>query len=252
MGDDANKNTITEYILCFPPGIVTAGNFFVSIAKAWKWQPMIINQYAYVAERKVNCIFFQAMPVFEKQNAVVRFLLNWKLCKLKKTYGAEQNRCKIYKMEEEQDYPYSLRLVLVEDFIQKIHYGKRVHVGFVEGDALSRKDLITFIRVCCERINYLTVFTKDAEAYREVAEDAWQQYGLAITVTQSYAGLSLCDYVLDCSVLPFSHGITCRKGCIFYSVWGDRDKIRSVRRMGDGIRFDSCAASLDRAFHNKV
>ncbi len=252
MNDDANKNTITEYILCFPPGVVTAGNFFVSLGAVWKWRPEIIYQYDYVTERKVSCIFLQAMPIFGKRNVIARFLLDMKLRKLKKIYETEQSCCQIHRMKEEQDYPYSLRLFLVDEFMQQIRYGKRVHIGFVEGSALMRKDLIAFVRICCARINYLTIFTKEAEAYTEAVEDAWQQYGLAITVTQSYAGLSLCDYVVDCSVLPFSYGITCRKGCIFYSVWGDRDKIRSVRRMGEDIRFDSCTASLDRAFHNKV
>lgn len=164
-----------------------------------------------------------------------------------------QNKvCDVYQMKHRQDYPYSLRLHFAEDFLEKMNFGKRIRIGIVEGDMLRRRDLIALIRRCYDKINFLIIFSKEKARYQELVEDAWEQYGLAITVTASFGELAFCDYVLDCTRMPFESNIRCRKGCFFFSIFGDQKKIRSLRKAGGEITFDSCANILDRAFHNKV
>lgn len=160
--------------------------------------------------------------------------------------------CDIYQMKHRQDYPYSLRLRFAEDFLENLNFGKRTRIGIVEGDTLRRRDLIALLRRCYEKMNFLTIFSREGAEYRELVEDAWEQYGLAVTVTASFGELALCDYVLDCTRMPFEGNIRCRKGCFFFSVFGDQKKIRSLRKAGSEITFDSCANILDRTFHNKV
>lgn len=160
--------------------------------------------------------------------------------------------CDVYRMKNRQDYPYSLRLHFAERFLENLNFGKRTRIGIVEGDTLKRRDLIALIRNCYDKINFLTIFSREGAEYRELVEDAWEQYGLAITVTPSFGELAFCDYVLDCTRMPFEGNIRCRKGCSFFSLFGDQKKIRSLRRAGGEISFDSCANILDRAFHNKV
>lgn len=177
-----------------------------------------------------------------------------------RNYGKEDHRdergaekvCDIYQMKHRQDYPYSLRLHFAEDFLENLNFGKRTRIGIVEGDTLRRQDLIALLRKCYDKINFLIIFSKEREEYRELVEDAWEQYGLAITVTASFGELAFCDYVLDCTRMPFEGSIRCRKGCFFFSILGDQKKIRSLRKAGGEITFDSCANILDRTFHNKV
>lgn len=173
-------------------------------------------------------------------------------CKSGDSITGEDKVCDIYQMKHRQDYPYSLRLHFVEDFLENLNFGKRTRIGIVEGDMLRRQDLIALIRRCYDKINFLIIFSKEGAWYKELVEDAWEQYGLAVTVTASLGELEFCDYVLDCTRMPFDGNIRCRKGCFFFSVFGDQKKIRSLRKAGGEITFDSCANILDRAFHNKV
>lgn len=160
--------------------------------------------------------------------------------------------CDIYQMKHRQDYPYSLRLHFAENFLEELNFGKRTRIGIVEGDMLNRQDLTALIRRHYDKMNFLTIFSREGAGYRELVEDAWEQYGLAITVTASFGELALCDYVLDCTRMPFEGNIRCRKGCFFFSLLGDQKKIRSLRKAGGEMTFDSCANILDRTFHNKV
>ena len=155
-------------------------------------------------------------------------------------------------MQTEQDYPYGLRLHFVRNFMAHIVFDRRTRIGVIEGNALMRKDLITLLRQYYDRMNYLTIFSKEPDGYVELAEDAWEQYGLAVTVTANMEELRFCDYILDCTTLPFEDRIVCRKDCIFFAVCAEQKKIRSMRKMGEHVKFDSCFANLDRAFHNKV
>lgn len=253
MEDETIEKPIKkEYILCFPPREKTAGNFFAMASKVWKWKPDIRAEYSFLEGKEITCLFLKEAPLLEKGDFIARMWIQWRLQKYAHRYETEESVGILHKMKTDQDYPYSLRLSFAREFMERIYFGKRIHIGFIEGNALSRKDLISLIRQYYDKINYLTIFSKEADAYRELVEDAWDQYGLAITVTKRYESLRLCDYILDCTVLPFEGRWICRRGCTFFSLCGDRDKKRSVRKMGEGVRFDSCATSLDRAFHNKV
>ncbi len=271
-----------EYILCFPPREPLAGNFFSRIKTLWQWEPEVQNSYTYGAvgngrkeERTedITCLFMESAPKTGKGNGIVQWQIERKIKKFavkieagapvreQETVEAEDNRgqeypvkivCNTYEMTSDQDYPYSLRLYFAWDFLEQVTFDKRTRIGIIEGNALSRRDLIALIRQYYDRMNYLTVFTREPAMYRELAEDAWEQFGLAVTVTKSMGEVKLCDYILDCTLLPFEEHTPCRKGCRFFSVYAGQKKIRSIRRMGENVKFDSCAASLDRAFHNKV
>lgn len=258
------KPVKTEYILCFPPREMLAGNFFHQVEKVIRWQPEIENQYTYPAvfkERKeeiieeVFCLFMKSMPETPKANLFTQIWLQQKIRKyiLKMEDRAQEDMiCHTYEMEHRLDFPYSLRLYSAWDYLEHLNFGKRTRIGIIEGNAISRKDLIALIRRYYDRMNYLTIFSREMTAYEELADDAWEQFGLAVTVTGSLKELEYCDYILDCTVMPFEEGIRCHKGCSIFSVCGNQRKIRSIRKMGEGIRFDSCANILDRAFHNKV
>lgn len=265
----------TKYILCFPPGEMLAGNFFSQAGKIIFWKPCAGSRYEYepasVGEKEevrkpggririgdTVCIFMENAPKTGKGDFFTRKWIDWKVKKYvqKIEEGEEEGRtdkvCDIYQMKHRQDYPYSLRLHFAEDFLENLDFGKRTRIGIVEGDTLRRRDLIALIRRCYDKMNFLTVFSKEGAEYRELVEDAWEQYGLAITVTASLGELALCDYVLDCTRMPFEGNIRCRRGCSFFSLFGDQKKIRSLRKAGGEITFDSCANILDRTFHNKV
>lgn len=280
----------TKYILCFPPREMLAGNFFSQTWRVILWKPCVKHQYAYepafagereeVRETKerirvgdIVCVFMGNAPETKKLDFFTRKWTDWKIKKYagkieeggrrngafgntngekKENDGKEDKVCDIYRMKYRQDYPYSLRLYFAERFLENLDLGKRTRIGVVEGDTLKRKDLIAMLRNCYDKMNFLTIFSREGAEYRELVEDAWEQYGLAVTVTPSFGELALCDYVLDCTRMPFAENIRCRKGCSFFSVFGDRKKIRSLRRAGGEITFDSCANILDRAFHNKV
>lgn len=273
-----------EYIMCFPPKEPLAGNFFSQIKTVWQWTPAVQNIYTYDAvgnrgkeERieDITCLFMESIPKAAKGDGIVQWRIGRKIKKfaaemetsgfLKEEGTAMQESedglgqeypvkivCNTYEMASDQDYPYSLRLYFAWDFFERLTFDKRTRVGIIEGNALSRRDLIALIRQYYDRMNYLTVFSKEPAMYQELAEDAWEQFGLAVTVTKSMGEVKLCDYILDCTVLPFEDRAACRKGCRFFSIYAGQKKIRSIRRMGGNVRFDSCAASLDRAFHNKV
>lgn len=264
-----------EYILCFPPREQPAGNFFSQIKTAWQWTPAVQNTYTYDAvgnrgkgERTedITCLFMKSVPRLLKGDAIVQWLTGRKIKKFAMEIQSGKNPeeeaaereyplkivCNLYEMSSDQDYPYSLRLYFAWDFFEHLTFDKRTRVGIIEGNALARRDLIALIRQYYDRMNYLTVFSKEPAMYQEVAEDAWEQFGLAVTVTKSMGEVKLCDYILDCTILPFEDRTACRNGCRFFSIYAGQKKIRSIRKMGENVRFDSCAASLDRAFHNKV
>lgn len=261
----------TKYILCFPPREMLAGNFFSQLGKIILWKPCTKNQYEYegasVGEneeiRKPEgqirigdrvCVFMGNAPQTVKGDFFTKKWIDWKIKKYVKKIGdaGTDKVCDIYRMQHKQDYPYSLRLHFAEDFLENLDFGKKTRIGIVEGDTLRRRDLIALLRKCYDKINFLVIFSREGAEYRELVEDAWEQYGLAITVTASLGELAFCDYVLDCTRMPFENNIRCRKGCFFFSVFGDQKKIRSLRRAGEEITFDSCANILDRSFHNKV
>lgn len=266
----------TKYILCFPPREMLAGNFFSQAKKIAFWKPCARNRYGYEtasvgeqeevreAEGRIRiddtvCMFMESAPETVKGDFFTKKWIDWKVKKYVREIekegrenGGDEKVCDIYQMKHKQDYPYSLRLRLAEDFLDKLNFGKRTRIGIVEGDTLRRQDLIALLRRCYDKINFLIIFSKEGAEYRELVEDAWEQYGLAITVTASFGELAFCDYVLDCTRMPFEGNIRCRKGCFFFSLFGDQKKIRSLRKAGGEITFDSCANILDRAFHNKV
>lgn len=266
----------TKYILCFPPREMLAGNFFSQVKKIAFWKPCARNRYGYenasVGEQEevretegririgdMVCMFMESAPETGKGDFFTKKWIDWKVKKYVRKIEEEETEnegdekvCDIYQMKHRQDYPYSLRLRLAEDFLENLNFGKRTRIGIVEGDTLKRRDLISLIRRCYDKINFLIIFSREGAEYRELVEDAWEQYGLAITVTASFGELAFCDYVLDCTRMPFEGNIRCRKGCFFFSIFGDQKKIRSLRKAGDEITFDSCANILDRAFHNKV
>ena len=246
------KSIKKEYILCFPPREKTAGNFFAIVSKVWKWKPEVKATYSFWEGKERVCLFLKEAPRTVKGDWLVTGWIHWKIRRYIRRYDTDTSVGSFYEMKSAQDYPYSLRMFFAKEFVEGIYYGKRVHVGFIEGNALSRKDLIGLIRKHYDKVNYLTIFSKEPDVYGELVEDAWEQYGLVVTVTGCYESLQFCDYILDCTVLPFEEKINCRKGCAFFSLSMERDKMRSARKMGEGVRFDSCAASLDRAFHNKV
>lgn len=241
-----------EYIFCFPPREKTAGNFFAVMSKVWKWKPKVKATYSFWEGKETVCLFLKEAPQTVRVDWLVRAWVRWKIQRYIRRYHTDTSVESLYEMKTAQDYPYSLRMFFAKGFVESIHYGKRVHIGFIEGNALKRKDLIQLVRQHYDKVNYLTIFSKEADAYRELIEDAWEQYGLAITVTRRYESLQLCDYILDCTILPFEEKMNCRKGCFFFSLNMEKDKMRSIRKIGEEIRIDSCAASLDRAFHNKV
>lgn len=277
----------TKYILCFPPREMLAGNFFSQAKRVAFWKPRERDRYEYepasVGEKEETrklqgririgdtiCIFMESAPKTGKGDFFTRKWVERKVKKLvreieknesgkdgerrgkEKEEGGQDNVCDVYRMKNRQDYPYSLRLHFAEAFLENLDFGKRTRIGIVEGDTLKRRDLIALIRNCYDKMNFLTIFSREGAEYRELVEDAWEQYGLAITVTPSFGELAFCDYVLDCTRMPFEGNIRCRKGCSFFSLFGDQKKIRSLRRAGEEISFDSCAHILDRAFHNKV
>lgn len=201
-------------------------------------------------KKTTHCLFMNSAPAAINGGGFIQRLLKRRM---KRWLGDETAPvCKCYEMSCGQDYPYGLRLSFTKKFWEHIPFHKRTHVGIIDGDALKRKDLIDLIRQSYDRMNYLTIFSKEPEAYRELIQDAWEQLGLAVTVTASLRETVLCDYILDCTTAPFAQRLSCRNGCCFFSVYAGREKSRSIRRLGNGIRFDSCHASLDRAFHNKV
>lgn len=280
MNESIEKPVKTEYILCFPPREKLAGNFFSQIRTVFRWRPVIKNEYSYlpvfgekneVIIGEVSCLFMEKEPLTAKGDRLTKLWLGWrkenfirKMRTEKRTTEekGEEGRiweraengiiCTIHEMQYKQDYPYSLRLYFVREFLENLKFGKKTRIGIIEGNSVKRRDLIMILRQYYDRMNYLTVFSREKAAYDEFVEDAWEQYGLAVTVTNSLKEMELCDYILDCTMMPFTAGIKCRKGCSFFSVYGDREKIRSLRKAGEGVNFDSCAGILDRGFHNKV
>lgn len=270
----------TKYILCFPPREMLAGNFFSQAGKIFLWNPRIKNKYKYEAAMGGNqevlreggeririgdmaCLFMDRAPETKKWDFFTKSWIDRKIKKyVRRIEDGEVNDgevndgqdtvCEIYQMKYRQDYPYSLRLYFAEAFFENLNYGKRTRIGIVEGDTLRRQDIIAFLRRYYDKMNFLIIFSKERSEYRELVEDAWEQYGLAVTVTSSLGELSFCDYILDCTKMPFEGNIRCRKGCFFFSILGDQKKIRSLRKAGSEMTFDSCANILDRTFHNKV
>lgn len=167
-------------------------------------------------------------------------------------YAANIEKCEIYQMQNRQDYPYSLRLYLIREFFEHLNYEKRMRLGILDGATLEHQDLIALVRQYYDRMNYLTIFSTEPDVYRELAEEAWEQYGLAITITQRDEELKMCDCILDCTMTPLHRKVRCKKGCFYFFVWGNYDKIRSLRIAAEAAKIDSCANVLDRAFHNKV
>lgn len=271
MNESIEKPVKTEYILCFPPREKLAGNFFSQIKSVLRWHPKIKNEYTYepvfreqneAVINKVVCMFMEREPAVSKGDGLAKIWLRWRkgsyIRKMNEDKALTEERgemetvCTIHEMQYKQDYPYSLRLYCIRDFFEQLNWGKKTRIGIIEGNTIKRRDLIGLLRQYYDRMNYLTVFSGEKAAYNEFVEDAWDQYGLAVTVTNSLREMELCDYILDCTMMPFSAGIRCRKGCRFFSIYGDREKIRSLRKAGEGVNFDSCAGILDRAFHNKV
>lgn len=261
----------TKYILCFPPREMLAGNFFSQVKKIVWWKPCEKNRYGYeaasVGEREkpgeaggririgdTVCVFMENAPRTGRGDFFTKRWADWKIKKYMREIEKEKTDtvCDVYRMKYRQDYPYSLRLHFAENFLENLDFGRKTRIGIVEGNMLGRQDLIALLRSCYDKMNFLTIFAKDGEFYRELVEDAWEQYGLAITVTPSFGELAFCNYVLDCTAMPFDGNIRCGKGCFFFSLLGDQKKIRSLRKAGGEITFDSCANVLDRAFHNKV
>lgn len=254
------ENLKKEFIFCFPPRERMAGNFFTSMLKTICWKPEIKASYSFYKEGQKECLFLNKAPILSKWDAPAKLWIQYRLHHHIKQYekkegiaqGQQEVYSVLYEMKNNQDYPAILCFHFAEEFMEQIHYGKRIHIGFVEGNALGRREMIQLIRQYYDRVNYLTVFSKEPEAYEELVSDAWNQYGLTIVITRRLESLRFCDYILDCTVLPFEGKWECRKGCFFYSLYCDKDKIRSLRKMGQSVRFDSCTSSLDRAFHNKV
>lgn len=239
--EEANyfNQTETKYILCFPPEKIPAGNFFKRLWSVLKWKPSAEHSYEYEAVNleKTVCFFMRDYPLGSYENVLLRLIVKWRIQRFSLKLGG--SAVEIYEMKDGQDYPYSLRIYAAKEFLEKINIGKRTRIGIIEGGALKRRDLIALLRQKYDRMNYLTVFTKEADAYRELAEDAWEQLGLAVTITSSLKELELCDCILDCTRLPFDGKLKCKQGCFFFSLYADQKKMRSIRKNGTQMMYAS-------------
>lgn len=239
-----------DYTLCFPPGKPLAGHFLNCLKEILVYEPKV--QYAYEyrlpgRERESVCLFMESMPEPKRLSKPAAAFMGWKIQRFMK-----EDTWEIYRMEDKQDIPYELRLYFAGQFLEGITPLKRTRLGIIEGRALKRTDLIALLRRCYHRFNHLTVFSREPKAYQEFAEDAWEQYGLAVTVTGAYGELEFCDYVLDCTDSSCRQDGTFGKGAHIFSVYKDRKKIRRLRKSGIYLTWDSCFDILDRVFHNKV
>lgn len=239
-----------DYTLCFPPGKPLAGHFLNCLKEILAYEPKVRCTYGYQLpdrERERVCLFMEPMPEPKRFSKPAAAFTAWKIQRFMK-----EDTWEIYRMQDKQDIPYELRFYFAGQFLEGITPLKRTRLGIIEGEALKRTELIALLRRCYHRFNHLTVFSKEPEAYQELAEDAWEQYGLAVTVTGAYGELEFCDYVLDCTDSSFRQEGTFGKGAHIFSIYKDRKKIRRLRKSGVYLTWDSCFDILDRVFHNKV
>ena len=239
-----------DYTLCFPPGKPLAGHFLNCLKETLAYAPKVRCAYEYQLpdrEKGSVCLFMESVPEPPQFSKLAAVFTDWKIQKFMKDAQWE-----IYRMQHKQDIPYELRLYFAGRFLEEITPLKRTRLGIIEGEALKRADVIALLRQCYQRFNHLTIFTQESGAYKEFAEDAWEQYGLVVTVTGAYGELEFCDYVLDCSGFSLKQRITFGKEAHIFSIYRDRKKIRRLRKSGTYLTWDSCLDILDRVFHNKV
>lgn len=146
----------------------------------------------------------------------------------------------VYHFPEKKVRPPEVTSFCVSFFLEQINYEKNTMLGIIDGEVLDYKVWVKLLRRYLDKINGLMIISDKPERFVELYRDAWEQQGLAITLTRNKKELAFCDYVIDCSEGLMTEKIVFRKSCLYLMLSEQRKKSRQLCMQNKKLRIVGC------------
>ena len=172
---------------------------------------------------------------------VVRWLLRRILLMKQKKYLRTLGMVtEVYHLPDKKVKPPEVASFCVFEFLEQITYEKNTILGIIDGGVLDYKIWVKLLRRYLDKINGLMIISDKPERFVELYRDAWEQQGLAITLTKNKKELAFCDYVIDCSDRLMTEKIMFRKPCLYLMLSEHRKKSRQLCMQNEKLRIVGC------------
>lgn len=104
---------------------------------------------------------------------------------------------------------------------------------------------------CCN-LNYLYFMTEDKERTDSLADELYEESGLAITVTSKAESACEADIIIDLKEEFRMKPSDIKRGCIYFDGCGDARKAKSIRNARSDVTYISSRNYLDRALKSTL
>lgn len=259
-----NKNRIPAYdesmktLVCFVAGKKSGDSFFVQFKQLLTFQYHIEKKEVFQNEdEQIVCLYVAGLDVadidisdantadtiFSAGNSlgVAKWVLRRILLMKQKKYLQKLGTAtEVYHLPDKKVKPPEVVSFCVSVFLEQIKFEKNTMLGIIDGEVLDYKIWVKLLRRYLDKINGLMIISDKPERFVELYRDAWEQQGLAITLTNNKKELAFCDYVIDCSEGLMKEKIIFRKPCLYLMLSEHRKKSRQLCMQNKKLRIVGC------------
>lgn len=245
-------------LVCFVAGKKSGDSFFVQLKQLLTFQYHIEKKEVFQNEdEQIVCLYVSGPDIsnFDVSDShsvcsnisngnslgVVRWVLRRILLMKQKKYLQKLGTVtEVYHLPEKKVRPTEVTSFCVSVFLEQINYEKNTMLGIIDGEVLNYKIWVKLLRRYLDKINGLMIISDKPERFVELYRDAWEQQGLAITLTNNKKELAFCDYVIDCSEGLMTEKIMFRKPCLYLMLSEQRKKSRQLCMQNKKLRIVGC------------
>lgn len=229
-------------IICFFANKKPSGSLIMQIKNVLSFRYTVQSEEMTKGpDGTICCIYVSEYAEDKSLPWLCKQILYWKKRKFLKKYAIDSTTCQLKDSSSKPPLIYS---VCIDEFLKQIKYEKNTVLGWVDGDLLDYKIWVRLIRRHLAQINCLMIVSNMPERFVELCHDAWEEQGLAITLTHNKKELCFCDYVIDCSGELFDERVVFRKPCRYLMLSEQRKKKKQLKLHNRDLQMIGCSHFL--------